>query len=497
LRLYFNIIAISIVLCIVGGCSKHYSNQPNPNRPPSTFVTLIPDSTLRSTTSQQHVHWWGVDPDGFVKGYYISLDSLIWTFTTSNDSVLGLKLNTSDTTYTFYVAAVDDQGLRDPKPASLRYPIHNTPPVVSFIAQTDVPDTTYTVATFQWSGFDLDGNESIVAYQYVLDDTTKPWTSLTGDYNRITLYKSDGLTAGQHVFYLRARDIAGALSKTIRMPDSTTWYVKDPVADGVKFLIINDYTYRDDGAASWYSHTIDSVIGSPQHAYVWDIKALGKYSSRYKYVPAVINPTFTESIKLFKYVLWFTDLNPQMNIAQAVLYDFEQAGGKVLFIMGGFPQYPTIDPRGFGDFAPITNMEDSSYFVSTIVRNRNGRGDSVIAVDAAFPSLYYDNGSSTEGVQYYRALLPKTNAHTIYQMGKSPAFGGWSTYTKLPIVMGVADADRNSNPSIVMLAFALHRFSGNPTGKKLAGDNPAANNITPNNAPLLLYEVLYNEFGVR
>jgi hypothetical protein len=124
---------IILLIILMVGCSKHFTNQPLPNQPPKTFLTIVPDSTLRSTTSQQHLHWWGVDPDGFVKGFDISFDSLHWTFTTSNDSVIGLKLSSNDTTYKFYVAAVDDQGLVDPKPASLNYPIHNSPPVVWFV----------------------------------------------------------------------------------------------------------------------------------------------------------------------------------------------------------------------------------------------------------------------------------------------------------------------------------------------------------------------------
>ncbi len=191
------------------GCSDHFPNQPLPNQPPNTFLTLMPDSTLQSTPSQQHFHWWGVDPDGFVKGYYVSFDSLHWTFTMRNDSLIGLKLNTFDTTYLFLVAAVDDQGSVDQTPASLHYPIHNTPPVVSFVLKSDVPETTYTVATFQWNGTDIDGNETIVNYYYALDDTSNPaqWKILSGNDNRVTLFQSDGLSEGRHIFYLRACDI--------------------------------------------------------------------------------------------------------------------------------------------------------------------------------------------------------------------------------------------------------------------------------------------------
>ncbi len=488
MKLHF--IIITIVMCLLGGCSERYPNQPKPNQPPSTFLALVPDSVMRSTTSQQHLHWWGVDPDGFVKGYYISLDSINWTFTTSNDSVLGLKISTTDTTYKFFVAAVDDQGLRDPKPASLKYPIHNSPPVVSFIAQSDVPDTTFTVATFQWHGSDLDGDETVVAYYYALDDTTNPskWKSLTGDYSRVTLRKSDGLMEGTHIFYLKARDVAGAYSQTIRMPIDTTktWYVKDPEGKS-DFLIIRDWTWVDD-AASFYSHTIDSVMGGRLNtAYVWDIKAGWSPTTRGKYVPAMINPTFTESIKLFKYILWYGDNNPQLDIAQAALPAFEAAGGKILFTTG-LPQNPVFDPRGFGDFAPIDSIEQYS-FVGILQRNFSTIADSVVSVDTTYPRLYRDWGTSGNGVAYLRGILPKGNAHIIYKMGNSqfaPAAGGWSDRNTNPIIMGVQNAA--DQPNIVFLAFSLNRFSGH---------EGVGNPIITNNAPAFLRKVFYDEFGVR
>jgi hypothetical protein len=467
----FQTVVVILLLILMVGCSKDFTNQPLPNQPPKTFLTIVPDSTLRSTTSQQHLHWWGVDPDGFVKGYYISFDSLHWTFTTSNDSVIGLRISTSDTTYKFFVAAVDDQGAIDPKPASLKYPIHNSPPVVSFVFQSDVPDTTYPVATFQWNGYDVDGNETVVGYYYALDDTTNPakWKNLTSDNNRVTLYKSDGLTEGTHIFYLKARDVAGAYSKTIRMPIDTTktWYVKEPKGD---FLIIDDYGIAD-ATASFYSQMFDTLMSGRLKAKdIWDIKDGYTSTTRGKYVPALITPTFTESIKLFKYILWYCDQNPQMDIAQSSIPAYKAAGGKILFVTG-FLMYPA-DARGFGDFAPIDNIE-SSYFKSILLSK-----DSLVAVvDQTYPTLYRD--ANPAAYTFPRGLLPKGNARIIYQMGKSPF---WASRDTTPIIMGVKDADQ---PSIVMLSILLHRFGGNPDGG------------IPNNVPAFLRKVYQNEFGVR
>jgi hypothetical protein len=158
-----------------------------------------------------------------------------------------------------------------------------------------------------------------------------------------------------------------------------------------------------------------------------------------------------------------------MDIAQSSIPAFKAAGGKILFVTG-FPQYPA-DARGFGDFAPIDNIE-SSYFKSILLAK-----DSLVSVDPAYPTLYRD--ANPVIYTYPRGLLPKVSARVLYQMGKSPL---WASRDTLPIIMGVKDADQ---PSIIMLAILLHRFSGNPG----AG--------VPNNVPALLHKVYYDEFGVR
>jgi hypothetical protein len=469
----FKILFASLLLALIIGCSKDFPNQPNANQPPKTYLTVYADSTIRSTTSQQHLHWWGVDPDGFVKGFYISFDSTKnitdWTFTTSNDSTFGLKLNQMDTVYTFFVAAVDNEGLIDPHPASFKYPIHNSAPTVSFVLNSDVPDTTYPVASFQWIGSDVDGNETITNYFYSLDDTSNSahWHAISGSSNLLTLDSTNGLTEGNHVFFLKAVDIAGASSSIIRMPKDTskTWYVKKPKGD---FLIIDDYGPVD-AAASTYAQIFDTLLsGRLKASDVWDIKTGYSGTSRGKYVPALINPTFTRTLELFKYVFWYSDNNPQLDIAQSSLPDFKRTGGKVLLVTGFGESTP--DQRGFGDFAPIDKVESSSF--SKILFSK----DSLVAVDPNYPNLIRDN--STTIYSFPRGILPKVNAKIIYQMMKSPR---WASRDTLPIVMGVKD----DQASVIMVSGILHRFVGNPGGG------------FPNNLPLFFRKVFHDEFGVR
>jgi hypothetical protein len=472
-----------VLLLFAAGCVKRFANEPVANQPPKTFLALVPDSTLRPTQSVQHIHWWGVDPDGFVAGYYFSFDSVQWTFTTTTDSVFTLRLNTNDTTYSFFVAAVDNEGLKDPNPASLRYPIINSPPNVSFILNSNVPDTTYTVATFQWAGTDPDGDETIVNYYYALDDTSNvsSWKELPGDVDLVTLTKADGVTGGptpgstkHHFFFLKAKDVAGAYSRTIAMPDTSTanghiperfWNVKEPQGD---FLIVRDYLPTD-FSDSFYRQMFDTLTvgGIPGRLGSKDILDIKKGSSAIKRgdnVPALINPTFTETLKLFKYVFWYSDNSPSLEIAQASLPQFRQAGGKVLFT-GGFPQY-LAGQGGMGDFAPIDNIE-SGYFTTILLAR-----DTIVSMDPTYPDLVRD----TLGYIYTfpRGLLPKVSARILYQMQKSSR---WASRDTLPIIMGVKDADQ---ASFVLLGAILHRF-GTP----------------PDNVAAFLRRVFNDEFGVR
>lgn len=63
LRVILKILQIVLLAGVVVGCSERFPNQPITNQRPDTFLSLRPDSTLRRTTSQQHIQWWGVDSD--------------------------------------------------------------------------------------------------------------------------------------------------------------------------------------------------------------------------------------------------------------------------------------------------------------------------------------------------------------------------------------------------------------------------------------------------
>ncbi|MBN1448722.1 MAG: hypothetical protein JXA28_12390 [Bacteroidetes bacterium] len=482
-----------LALIMFSACSET-PNTPVENRPPETYLSLSPDGELRTTTSRQHIHWWGDDPDGFVAGYLISFDLTHWSFTTRNDSIFALSLSGSDTVYTFSVRAVDDQGngvydadspfgpepftdenrngtydageafidlgLADPTPAELRYPIRNSPPVVQFTQGSDVPETTFTVASFAWIGSDLDGDETIREYRYALNDTLNPasWKILPRSTTFITLGESDGLREGENVFYLRAVDIAGAESRLMRMPDtSRTWYVKKPKTD---LLIVDDYGPAD-ASAEFYRGVTDTLFGGRfRGADVFDIRTGASSTSRGKYLPPYINPTFIETLKLFRYILWYGDNNPTIEVAQLALPEYQASGGHILYT-AAFPE-SAIDPRGgITDYAPIDSLSpDPIRFVPSGTRAEPD------PESPGYPVLVRD--AQGVPVAFIRDLYRKINARNLYRFEESTRWEG------RPVV-GV----RSGDSRFILLGFPLHRFDGD------------------SNAGELIHLIFRNEFGLQ
>ena len=492
MRIIFAAVLVSAFLA--AACSESITDVPRENQPPETYLSLTPDGDLRTTTSKQHVHWWGDDPDGFVAGYFISFDNVRWTFTARNDSVFALSLSGADTTYSFWVRAVDDQGngrydadgpfgaepftdlnrngsrddgepftdlgAVDPTPADIRYPIANSPPVVLFTRGADVPDTTFTVASFSWSGTDLDGDETIREYRYALNDTLDPasWRVLPRSSTFLTLREKDGLRIGDNALYLKAIDIAGAESRTIRMPDSAgVWFVKKPRTD---LLIIDDYGPTD-ASGSFYNGIVDTLFGGRfRGADVFDIRTGASSTSRGKLLPAYINPTFIETLKLFRYIIWYADNTPTIDVAQLSLPEFQRDGGYILYT-ASFPE-SAIDPRGgITDFAPIDSLSPTPItFVPSKTRVEPD------PESPGYPVLERDGQGVP--VAFIRNLSKKINARNLYRFEESTRWEG------KPVV-----AVRSGDSRFVLFGIPLHRFDG--TG----------------NVGSLIHSIFRNEFGVQ
>ncbi len=434
-RAPFKAAALLTTCALLLTCSEHPTDVPKANEPPVTHLAVrSATDSLNATISKQTLHWWGDDADGVVVGFIYTFNPNAsnlqawnnnasdpnWTFTEQTQETFTLTLSGLDTTYSFWVKAVDDAGATDPIGAKQSYPIINTRPRVEFPVGTDVPDTTFTVATFVWSATDLDGDDTIAKLQYALDDTlnASAWKDINANTNSVTLKATDGLTIGPHVFYLRAVDIAGATSNIIRMPRSVNevWHVRTPQS---KFLVVDDYNITDNTANFYHSHLRD-LVGAFD---VWDIKS----NSRALEPPA--SEAFTQTLLLFERVFWYADTEPNLEKAQVSLPRFLDAGGKIIMITS-FREFASNqgDPV---DFAPVDSLgprisritfRDSILFVPSGKFSNQG-----------YPQLRINDRGSIFNVF---PLVPKVSADTLYTL---PVATDTTRWKGTPVV-GVRDA---------------------------------------------------------
>ncbi len=443
---------ILIVGILFVGCSEDFSDNPQPNQPPETHISILSDNQLNGTTSRQTFNWWGDDPDGFVTGFIYTFDENaenvetwdnespqpFWTFTTERGQTFTLRLAGEDTVYTLRVKAIDDDGAADPSSAEKQFPIINSKPFVEFPVGTDVPETTFTIASILWSGSDPDGDNNIAKFQYVLDDTTKTWIEIEPNINSVTLTAADGLTEGEHIFYLRAFDIAGAKSNTIRMPrdDSNVWYVRVPKSN---FLVIDDHDILDNTAA-FYQAILKPLVNTFD---VWDIKrdggALEPPSSK----------AFTETLLLFDRIFWFSDPNPTLEKAQVSIPQFLENGGKVIMSLSFSTTTSNVgDPLAF---APVDSLGDR---ISRITRNQLFTR-SAFAEQLGLPELK----QNTAIIPNVFPLAPKISANPLYALAAKP--GSWSGEP----VIGLIDA----NNTFVFFGLPLAGLDGFGSVSELIG----------------------------
>lgn len=229
------LLRIIFIICLALSlfhCSEEIADSPLANRKPVTFLWLYPDSTVGVGVSRQHLHWWGEDPDGVIRGFlfgYVSYstpqapDTLRYTWVTKNDTLIRLPLDTLFRYFTVFVRSVDntfaglaeespvrltpspyvdrnDNGVfdagdeavpaivdaMDPAGAALVFPIRNTPPTIALAANPNdpanalrLPDYTYTAVSIGFKGFDDDGDNTLASYRIALNDTSNPANWLT------------------------------------------------------------------------------------------------------------------------------------------------------------------------------------------------------------------------------------------------------------------------------------------------------------------------------
>ncbi|MCG3118237.1 MAG: hypothetical protein ALAOOOJD_00400 [bacterium] len=450
------LLPVAATTLFFAACEKDLPDQPKANQPPETHVFLKPDSVLATTTSRQTIYWWGDDPDGFVSGFIYSFaanpvevtqwdeknPAADWKFTTANQQIFNLTFSRLDSAFVLRVRAVDDQKLVDPTPATLRIPVANSPPVVSFVANTDIPDTTFPVAAFAWTGSDLEGEETILKFQYALDDTAAgKWRDLPPAQKSIILKEADGITPGNHAFYLRAIDLAGAVSKIARMPKALgkTWHVRAPHG---KVLVVDDYKPFD-GGTEFYKAVLDTVVGA--HS-VLDIRIDRNVDNRPDFLPAS-GQALGETMKLFSVVIWYAETLEHLAEAQSAIPLFLNAGGKIFF--------STLFERGFTSDAGELEFSPAQELGGEIDRLDNNLLISPDSTRADLPAL-----RTQRILSFVRTVSPKPTASVLYRLPPSTTTPPRWTGTPAVAVM-------NLPRSFVFMTLPLHHLNRNGGGAQM------------------------------
>jgi hypothetical protein len=297
----------------VVACDEAVSPTPpkSANQPPETALLLESDS-LAPVLYTVPLRWFGSDADGKVTAYrlrWTCVDLTVgtcppdpgWTTTMATTDTFSLYVPGGTGTYVFEVAAVDDDGLADPTPATQRFTLYNHPPVVHF-APGSLPASTLPAITFYLQAVDpdttalpddrdsqrglwqfrawLDGHED--AAQYV------PFTD-----GAVTFGPDDfqGRYGGRTV-YVQVLDDGGAVSTAIYHP----WEVVPPPVDGI--LLVDDCRMGG-GLETRSDQSYRNVLeaGAPGRYVVLDIET----------VPRLSTPDLEATLSLFDRVVWYTD----------------------------------------------------------------------------------------------------------------------------------------------------------------------------------------------
>lgn len=325
---------LDTVICdSLGYCDSVYTYYFEGDSVPPGYVDTLDNALQTVLASSQTMRWWGEDPDGDVIGYYYKWDhESDWTFTTSEFETFVIPIRTATDIFGFKVKAMDSDSLVDPSPATLILPVKNTPPKIEFRYQSnpivtgstaDITERTFPTRTFLWTTSDDDGLETIDSIFYSVDDTSN-WTALGSAEKGITLTELD---PGNHVFFLKVRDIAGAESEIIHYPDTTdestpnTWEVMEPIGD---VLLVDDFFFdKQNAAMAWYKGLLDEMDGIGVNGYsVWEIGASLPFSE--KDVSATLN--------YFKHIVWYSATTgpEQYDDAANAINAFLQGGGNML-----------------------------------------------------------------------------------------------------------------------------------------------------------------------
>jgi hypothetical protein len=368
-----------LILLVIQSCNRGFKGKTSGNQAPETHV--VADTIVRSGDnrfiSQVKITWWGDDKDGYIKGYEFSFNGSQWIFTTKQDSLFTLQLpaGSDSADFKFQVRAIDNQDLRDPTPATLIYPLKNSPPSASvFIpagtAQFPSKNTLRTYPAFKlfWTGTDPDGDDNLDHFELYLNDTNgiaytvppaitqaafvakdiltnNPDCDVYSSTNQKLQSSIKGLKLNDYnVLYVRAVDKVGARSA---FAASYSFYCKKPVN---KLLVVNaSYPFTPLKLNFFHTGMSNAGLG------VYD--TLNAFRINNNNFDELSPDFFTQNkaLKFFDKMVWFSENDSvSLALAQRSLGDFLANNGRI-FMMVNFSQY-FYENSNLLDFTPVKEL---------------------------------------------------------------------------------------------------------------------------------------------
>ncbi|MBD3236357.1 MAG: hypothetical protein GF330_06625 [Candidatus Eisenbacteria bacterium] len=324
-----------------------------PNRPPDTQVFIQAD-TLNVADYRTVLHWSGTDLDGTVAGFVYRWDgpwqpaageSLWWeddgwVFTTAHTDTFDVPIEGSYAERTFFVRAIDDQGLADPQPAHQWFRLTNEVPEVSWSDTTRHPtlaQPSLPAISFAWTPVDFDGRETIAFARLWLDtqageDSAASAIEVARDTVGAFFPEHFQGRLGERTVYCQVWDRAATPSNVI----SWSWNVVAPTGE---YLLIDNAGQRAPGTPQsleddFWRARLEALVPGNYHLYeVWEA---GPFRSAQEVLPM---------LSLFRGVLWYggwifdggetsdEQMREGLALAEPGIRDYIDAGGR-LFLTG-------------------------------------------------------------------------------------------------------------------------------------------------------------------
>lgn len=477
---------------LVAACGNSLQGDLKPNEAPETFTVV--DTIIRIGTdrfnSQVQISWWGDDPDGVIRGFEYTFDTIIsestvWHYTMNYDSMFLLPtLPGQDTLdFRFSVRAVDNYGLRDPSPAQLTYPVKNSAPTVVFTPAANNPLSTFPVIRFYWQGKDPDGAANLNYYECCWNDTNQlPYRidiaatgaifeaeDLQSDVPLCRVYINNNTVAQQelmnglvlndtNVLYIRAVDLALSTSPFVA---SYKLFVRKPASE---ILLVDGYTSAGSAVTDFYRENLAATGIAP----VDTMRIFEQFNGNYTQL-APDNLTQSKLFALFNTIVWFSnDAVNSLSLGERSLNDFFNNNGKLF--MSVYVSSLFDEQSDFLSFTPIQSFvvpEDTTLLLTDT--------SSVTHAEIGYPDL-----RSTSFLGVVRPFVPAAGASPLYDaslIAKDNATLSLSAWKGISTVIA-KKKHVNGETNFVISVLEIHKLNG-------AG-----------NIGAFFSEVFINEFGL-